>query len=127
VHSGPEPSRHTIDLKVSLHDMEDTYLPAFRQAVISLRRGTYLDCGADTQAYGTALYKGLIAAGDHEVFVGGGQPGTGAAGIAVPLKIAGEQKLPRKTTRSVLHVNGRTAGSKTQGARNCVVSAHSDA
>ena len=34
VHSGPEPTRHTIDVKVSLHDMEDTYLPAFRQTVI---------------------------------------------------------------------------------------------
>jgi len=34
VHSGPEPSRHTIDVKISLHDEEDTYLPAFRQAVV---------------------------------------------------------------------------------------------
>jgi len=34
VHSGPEPSRHAIDVPVSKHDMEDTYLPAFRAAVI---------------------------------------------------------------------------------------------
>jgi beta-glucosidase len=127
VHSGPEPARHTIDVKVSLHDEEDTYLPAFRQAVvegkadsvmcaynsingepacantflledtlrgawkfggyvvsdcgaigdinrnhkfvpalpeaaaISLKRGTDLDCGADTQAYSTAIEKGLIS------------------------------------------------------------------
>ncbi len=33
VHSGPETSRHTIDVQVSKHDMEDTYLPAFRAAV----------------------------------------------------------------------------------------------
>ena len=33
VHSGPEPSRHSIDVQVSKHDMEDTYLPAFRAAV----------------------------------------------------------------------------------------------
>lgn len=33
VHSGPEPTRHTIDIQVSKHDMEDTYLPAFRAAV----------------------------------------------------------------------------------------------
>ena len=33
VHSGPEPSRHSIDVLVSKHDMEDTYLPAFRAAV----------------------------------------------------------------------------------------------
>jgi beta-glucosidase len=127
VHSGPEPSRHTIDVKVSLHDEEDTYLPAFRQAVvegkadsvmcaynsingepacankflledtlreawkfngyvvsdcgaigdisrnhkfvaaladaaaISLKRGTDLDCGADMQAYKTAIDSGLIS------------------------------------------------------------------
>lgn len=34
VHSGPEPSRHSIDVHVSKHDMEDTYLPAFRASVI---------------------------------------------------------------------------------------------
>ena len=33
VHSGPETSRHTIDVQVSKHDMEDTYLPAFRATV----------------------------------------------------------------------------------------------
>ena len=35
VHSGPEPTRHTIDIKVSKHDEEDTYLPAFREAVVA--------------------------------------------------------------------------------------------
>jgi beta-glucosidase len=33
VHSGPEPTRHTVDVLVSKHDQEDTYLPAFRAAV----------------------------------------------------------------------------------------------
>lgn len=33
VHSGPEPGRHSDDITVSLHDMEDTYLPAFRALV----------------------------------------------------------------------------------------------
>jgi beta-glucosidase len=33
VHSGPEPTRHTIDVPVSDHDLEDTYLPAFRATV----------------------------------------------------------------------------------------------
>jgi hypothetical protein len=37
----------------------------------------------------------LIAAGGYEVFVGGGQPATGAAGIALRPKIGGEQRLPR--------------------------------
>jgi beta-glucosidase len=34
VHSGPEPTRHQADVKASLHDEEDTYLPAFRAAVV---------------------------------------------------------------------------------------------
>jgi beta-glucosidase len=33
VHSGPEPSRHNMNVHVSKHDMEDTYLPAFRATV----------------------------------------------------------------------------------------------
>lgn len=33
VHSGPEPTRHSMNVKVSKHDMEDTYLPAFRATV----------------------------------------------------------------------------------------------
>jgi len=33
VHSGPEPTRHTVNVDVSPHDLEDTYLPAFRAAV----------------------------------------------------------------------------------------------
>jgi beta-glucosidase len=37
----------------------------------------------------------LVAAGDYKLFVGGGQPGTNAAGMELPLKITGEVKLPR--------------------------------
>jgi beta-glucosidase len=33
VHSGPEPTRHEVDVKISNHDLEDTYLPAFRATV----------------------------------------------------------------------------------------------
>jgi beta-glucosidase len=33
VHSGPEPLRHGFDVKASPHDLEDTYLPAFRAAI----------------------------------------------------------------------------------------------
>ncbi|MGC2829338.1 MAG: glycoside hydrolase family 3 C-terminal domain-containing protein [Candidatus Acidiferrum sp.] len=34
VHSGPESTRHTVDVRASRHDMEDTYLPAFRATVM---------------------------------------------------------------------------------------------
>ncbi|HEY0758197.1 MAG TPA: glycoside hydrolase family 3 C-terminal domain-containing protein [Acidisarcina sp.] len=33
VHSGPEPTRHRVNIDVSPHDLEDTYLPAFRAAI----------------------------------------------------------------------------------------------
>jgi beta-glucosidase len=33
VHSGPESTRHQADVYVSAHDLEDTYLPAFRAVV----------------------------------------------------------------------------------------------
>jgi len=33
VHSGPEPLRHGFNVNVSPHDLEDTYVPAFRAAV----------------------------------------------------------------------------------------------
>ncbi len=42
VHSGPEPSRHEIDVAVSKHDEEDTYLPAFRQAVVEGRAASVM-------------------------------------------------------------------------------------
>lgn len=35
VHSGPEPTRHTVDVTVSNHDLEDTYMPAFRATVLA--------------------------------------------------------------------------------------------
>ncbi len=35
VHSGPESTRHVADVPVSSHDLEDTYLPAFRATVLA--------------------------------------------------------------------------------------------
>ena len=42
VHSGPEPTRHTADVKVSKHDELDTYLPAFRAAVTEGKAGSVM-------------------------------------------------------------------------------------
>ncbi len=42
VHSGPEPGRHGFDVDVSLHDLEDTYLPAFRAAIVEGRAGSVM-------------------------------------------------------------------------------------
>ena len=35
VHSGPESTRHIADVAISNHDLEDTYLPAFRATVLA--------------------------------------------------------------------------------------------
>src|SRR6476469_4863907 len=42
VHSGPEPSRHKDDIKVSKHDQVDTYLPAFRATVTEGKAGSVM-------------------------------------------------------------------------------------
>ena len=42
VHSGPEPTRHLADVDVSKHDIEDTYLPAFRAAVVEGHAGSIM-------------------------------------------------------------------------------------
>src|SRR6266404_168456 len=42
VHSGPDPTRHTADVKVSKHDQLDTYLPAFRATVTEARAGSVM-------------------------------------------------------------------------------------
>jgi beta-glucosidase len=42
VHSGPEPTRHNADVKVSKHDELDTYLPAFRATVTEGKAGSVM-------------------------------------------------------------------------------------
>ena len=38
VHSGPEPTRHQVNIDVSPHDLEETDLPAFRAAITEALR-----------------------------------------------------------------------------------------
>jgi beta-glucosidase len=42
VHSGPERGRHGFDVEPSPHDLEDTYLPAFRAAVTEGHAGSVM-------------------------------------------------------------------------------------
>lgn len=42
VHSGPESTRHSANVTVSAHDVEDTYLPAFRAAIVEGRAGSIM-------------------------------------------------------------------------------------
>src|SRR5579859_7079991 len=42
VHSGPESTRHEANVFVSPHDLEDTYLPAFRAAIVEAHAGSVM-------------------------------------------------------------------------------------
>ena len=42
VHSGPENTRHTANVQPSAHDLEDTYLPAFRATVTQAKAGSVM-------------------------------------------------------------------------------------
>jgi len=42
VHSGPESTRHFVDVDASRHDMEDTYLPAFRAAIVDAKAASIM-------------------------------------------------------------------------------------
>lgn len=42
VHSGPESTRHSADVWVSMQDLEDTYLPAFRAAMVDAKAGSIM-------------------------------------------------------------------------------------
>jgi beta-glucosidase len=42
VHSGPESTRHTANIDPSPHDLEDTYLPAFRATVTEAKAGSVM-------------------------------------------------------------------------------------
>jgi beta-glucosidase len=42
VHSGPESTRHAANVFVSPHDLEDTYLPAFRAAIVEGKAGSIM-------------------------------------------------------------------------------------
>jgi beta-glucosidase len=42
VHSGPEPSRHTDNIFATPRDLEDSYLPAFRAAIVEGKAGSIM-------------------------------------------------------------------------------------
>ncbi|WP_081897760.1 glycoside hydrolase family 3 protein [Massilia sp. BSC265] len=42
VHGGPESTRHSADVHVSKHDLDDTYLPAFRAAIVDAKAGSIM-------------------------------------------------------------------------------------
>jgi beta-glucosidase len=63
VHSGPEPLRHGFNVDVSPHDLEDTYLPAFRAAVTEAHAQSAM-C-AYNSIDGTPACASAMLLGDH--------------------------------------------------------------
>src|SRR6266705_1241212 len=60
VHSGPEVLRHRFDVPVSLHDLADTYTPAFR--------ATIMEGGADSIMCAYNAVRGEPACANHLLF-----------------------------------------------------------
>ena len=77
VHSGPESTRHTANVVVTPHDLEDTYLPAFRAAIVEARAGSVMcaynrvdgqpDEADDDDMRGQPAQNSLDAVGAHRV------------------------------------------------------------
>ena len=63
VHSGPEPLRHGFNVDVSPHDLEDTYLPAFRATVTEAHAQSVM-C-AYNAIDGTPACANTMLLGDH--------------------------------------------------------------
>jgi beta-glucosidase len=66
VHSGPETTRHKVDVEVSKHDLEDSYLPAFRMAITEGHADSVMCAynsvdGQPACANGTLLQKHLVS------------------------------------------------------------------
>jgi beta-glucosidase len=61
VHSGPEPSRHEFDARVSERDLRETYLPAFRTLVVD--GGVYSVMGAYNRFRGEACCASTVLSG----------------------------------------------------------------
>jgi len=59
IHSGPEPDRHTFDAVVDERDLRETYLPAFRTAVV--------DAGAESVMCAYNAFRGRPACASREL------------------------------------------------------------
>ncbi|MDT7837928.1 glycoside hydrolase family 3 C-terminal domain-containing protein [Aquabacterium sp. OR-4] len=60
VHSGPEPLRFSFDAQVSAYDLSDTYLPAFRAAVVDGQVGGLMTVYNAVNGQPGAAHAGLV-------------------------------------------------------------------
>ena len=114
VHSGPESTRHVANVFATPHDLEDTYLPAFRAAIVEGKAGSVMcaynridgqpACGSDLLlkdhlrgAWGFTGYvvsdcDAVVDIADHHKYA----PDP-AAGVAVALKAGVDNECNTRT------------------------------
>ncbi|NIJ32227.1 glycoside hydrolase family 3 C-terminal domain-containing protein [Sphingomonas oligoaromativorans] len=132
VHSGPEPSRHRANVFVSAHDLEDTYLPAFRAAIVDGKAGSIMcaynrvdgqpACGSDLllrqHLRGAWGFKGYVVSdcdavvdiSEHHKYAT--DP---AAGVAVALKAGVDNECNTATLTDTPHLGDRYREALTRG------------
>ncbi|QGZ42633.1 beta-glucosidase [Pseudoduganella flava] len=124
VHSGPESTRHAANVDVSAHDLEDTYLPAFRAAIVDAKAGSIMcaynrvngqpACASDlllkTHLRGAWGFKGYVVSdcdavtdiSEHHKYA----PDPAAA-VAVALKTGTDNECNTKTLGDVPNLPAR--------------------
>ena len=124
VHSGPESTRHEANVFVSAHDLEDTFFPAFRAAIVEAKAGSIMcaynrvdgqpACGSDLllkqrlrDAWGFKGYvvsdcDAVVDISDHHKYA----PDP-AAGVAVALKAGVDNECNGATLSDTPHLGDR--------------------
>ena len=124
VHSGPESTRHEANVFVSAHDLEDTFLPAFRAAIVDGKAGSIMcaynridgqpACGSDLllkdhlrSAWGFTGYvvsdcDAVVDISEHHKYAS--DP---AAGAAVALKTGVDNECHTGTMTGKQHLGDR--------------------
>ena len=124
VHSGPESTRHEANIFVSTHDLEDTFLPAFRAAIVDGKAGSIMcaynridgqpACGSDLllrqhlrgpwgfQGYVVSDCDAVVDISEHHKYAS--DP---AAGVAVALKAGVDNECNGGTLSDTPHLSDR--------------------
>ncbi|MGN6124416.1 MAG: glycoside hydrolase family 3 C-terminal domain-containing protein [Sphingomonas oligoaromativorans] len=124
VHSGPESTRHEANAFVSTHDLEDTFLPAFRAAIVEGKANSIMcaynrvdgqpACGSDLllrrhlrgawgfQGYVVSDCDAVVDISEHHKYAA--DP---AAGVAVALKAGVDNECNGGTLTDTPHLSNR--------------------
>lgn len=132
VHSGPESTRHAANVFTTAHDLEDTYLPAFRAAIVEAKAGSVMcaynridgqpACGSDNLlkdhlrgAWGFTGYvvsdcDAVVDIADHHKYAG-----DAAEAVAVALRAGVDNECNTRTLAGVPGLGERYAEALKRG------------